>query len=105
MYILPEIVIYKDADFNGDEWRFNLPPGWGYTYIGDDWNDKISAVIVIAGTWLFCEHANFHGAQTIVGPGYYRWVEDQPFNMQNDSISSIKCLDDYPQGDKPVVDA
>jgi len=104
MYILPEIVVYKDANFSGDSWRFNFPPGWGWSYVGDNWNDTISAVVVVSGTWTFFEHAGFGGASTTVGPGYYKFVEDPQFNMTNDTISSILCADDQPQGDNPVVD-
>ena len=104
MYILPEIVVYGDSAFSGGEWRFNFAPGWGWGYVGDDWNDKISSVVVVSGTWQFFEHAGFGGASTIVGPGYYQFVEDPQFNFQNDSISSILCLLDQPQGDFPVVD-
>jgi Beta/Gamma crystallin len=104
MYILPEVVVYKDANFLNNTWRFNLPPGWGWSYVGDDWNDCISSVVVVSGTWQFFENAGFGGASTIVGPGYYKFVEDAQFNMQNDTISSIQCIDDQPQGDNPVID-
>jgi len=105
MYILPGMTVYQDANFvNTDYWSFNVPPGWGWSYVGDDWNDKISSVVITSGTWQFFEHAGFAGASTIVGPGYYKFVEDPQFNMQNDTISSILCLDDQPQGDNPVTD-
>ena len=87
MYILPGMTVYQDANFvNTDYWGFNVPPGWGWSYVGDDWNDKISSVVITSGTWQFFEHAGFGGASTIVGPGYYKFVEDPQFNMQNDSM-------------------
>ena len=107
MYILPEISVYKDAGFSNNDngnWRFNAPPGWGFSYVGDEWNDTISSVVVVSGTWQFFENGGFTGASTIVGPGYYQFVEDPSFNMQNDTISSILCLSDQPEGDNPVVD-
>ena len=104
MYILPEVVVYKDSQFSGDEWRFNLAPGWGWSYVGDDWNDTISSVVVVSGTWQFFENAGFAPPSVIVGPGYYQFVGDASFNQTNDSISSILCISDYPQGDNPVVD-
>ena len=70
MYILPQMVVYQDANFiNNNYWSFNMPPGWGWNYVGDDWNDKISSVVILSGTWQFFEHAGFGGASTIVGPG------------------------------------
>ena len=67
MLIFPEIVVFQDINFGGAEWRTNL----GYSYVGDDWNDKISSVIVISGTWQFFEHANpsysLHGRDSKTG--------------------------------------
>jgi hypothetical protein len=100
MLIFPEIVVYQDISFGGAEWRTNLD----YSYVGDFWNDSISSVIVISGTWQFFENADFSGASTIVGPGYYSFVENPAFNMQNDSISSFLVVSWDPQGDNPVFD-
>jgi hypothetical protein len=109
MYILPEIVVYKDINFGGDSWRFNMPPGWGWSYVGDDWNDSISSVVVVSGTWQFFNNAGFDYGDDVVTiyPGYYSFVEHFAFGgagMRNDTISSILCLSDSPQGDNPVVD-
>jgi hypothetical protein len=105
MYLMPTIIVFKDADFPfGDEtFTISLPPNWGYNYIGDHWNDSISSVIVLSGTWEFREHANRQGAQATVGPGWYTYVENAPFNMTNDTISSLYCVDDQPQGDGAVI--
>jgi hypothetical protein len=105
MNILPSILVFKDAaftPFGGTPMSF--PPGWGYSYVGDDWNDSISSVIVLSGTWQFFENANFKGAHATVGPGWYQFVEDSQFNMQNDTISSILCVSNQPEGDRPVSD-
>jgi hypothetical protein len=92
---MPQIIVFKDANlpFGDEDFSISLPPGWGYSYVGDDWNDSISSVIVLSGTWQFFENAGFNGASTTVGPGWYTWVENPQFNMQNDSISSILCID------------
>jgi hypothetical protein len=107
MYILPAVIVFKDAGlpFGQGSSLINLPPGWGYGYVGDDWNDTISSVIVLSGTWQFFENAGFVGASTTVGPGWYQYVEDPQFNMQNDTISSLRCISDQPQGDNPMTDA
>ncbi len=103
MLIFPEVVVYEDINWGGAEWRTNL----NHDYVGDFWNDKISSLIIISGTWQFWENAGNNkdgngGAMTIAGPGYYSWVEAQPFNMQNDSISSFQVVSWDPQGDSPV---
>jgi hypothetical protein len=99
MYILPEVVVYKDANFDGDEWITKFPQGWGWSYVGDNWNDSISSVIVTSGTWQFFQDANFGGTSVTVGPGCYTFVQNPGFNMPNDSISSFLCVSDQPQGD------
>lgn len=90
---MPQVIVYQDVNFGGNSWFTSLNPGWGWSYVGDNWNDSISSVIVLAGTWQFFENAGFNGASTTVGPGWYTWVENPQFNMQNDSISSILCVD------------
>jgi hypothetical protein len=90
---LPEVVVYWDINFGGENWRTNL--GWGY--VGDHWNDQISSIVIVSGTWQFYEHAGFGGAASKpLGPGYYRWVEDPSVNIANDSISSFKIISRYP---------
>ncbi len=99
MLIFPEVVVFEHIDFGGAEWRTNLT----HPYVGDFWNDKISSIIVLSGTWEFFEHANFQGASTILGPGYYHWVETRPLpNMTNDTISSFRVNSWDPQGDNPT---
>jgi hypothetical protein len=54
----------------------------------------VSSLIVVSGTWLLYEHANFAGVvSNALTPGYYPWVEDGSVNMANDSISSFKVID------------
>ena len=83
---MPEVVVYVDKDFGGAEWRTNL----SYSYVGDWWNDKISAIIVVSGTWRFWEHKDFQGRHWDLGPGYYPWVEAA--GIPNDVISSFQAI-------------
>jgi hypothetical protein len=106
MYILPAIEIFIDSDFSFGEGRtISLPPSWGYSYVGDAYNDSISSVIVFSGTWAFFENGGFGGKSVFVGPGWYPFVEDSQFGggIGNDTISSILCVSDEPQGDRPVT--
>jgi len=98
MLIFPEVVVYWDINFGGADWRTNLD----WSYVGDNWNDQISSVIVISGTWQFFENSNYGGAAVTVGPGYYSFVENPAFNMANDSISSFRVVSWDPQGENPV---
>jgi hypothetical protein len=86
---LPEVEVFRDANFGGGSWRTSL----NYTYVGDDWNDSISSIVVYSGTWQFYEHGNYGGARSNpLGPGRYPWVEDPTVNMTNDTISSFQCI-------------
>jgi hypothetical protein len=83
---MPEVVVCEHIDFGGAEWRTNL----GWSYVGDFWNDKISSIIVVSGTWRFYEHANLGGQFWDLGPGYYHWVEE--VGIPNDIISSFQPI-------------
>lgn len=84
--VMPEVVVYEHINFGGADWRTNL--GWGY--VGDWWNDKISSIIVVSGTWRFYLHANFQGPYWDLKQGYYNWVENA--RIPNDVISSFQCI-------------
>jgi hypothetical protein len=83
---LPEVVLYEHVDFGGAEWRTNL----SYSYVGSDWNDRVSSIIVVSGTWQFFVDVDFGGASVTLGPGYYRFVQD--VGLPNDSLSSFKAI-------------
>jgi hypothetical protein len=99
MLIFPEVVIYTDINYGGYMARTNV----GYFSLDSFWNNNISSIIVVSGTWQFFESDNHQGVSTTVGPGYYSSVEKQPFNMVNDTISSFKIISWDPQGDNPVI--
>ncbi len=62
-----------------------------YLYVGGWWNDKVSSIIVVRGTWRFYQHRDYKGAYwDLSGPAYYPWVEDA--NIPNDIISSFQCI-------------
>ena len=73
---MPEIIVYKDTNFQGDSWLTSLPPGWGWNYVGDNWNDSISSVIILSGKWTFFENGGFDQSANFrtVGPGWYTFV-------------------------------
>lgn len=105
MFILPEIVVFESSGFGGRERRFNvdtpnlswhnLPPLESTT-----WDDQISSIIVISGTWQFFSDSDYRGARSNqVKPGAYSYVERPEFNIKNDTISSFKVISNDPQGD------
>jgi len=76
--LVGEIEVFEDIDFGGDRWR----TPHSYSYVGDEWTDRISSIIVYAGTWQFFDHRDHQGNTWVWGPGKYGRV---PFN---DVISS-----------------
>ena len=83
---LPEVVLFEHRGFGGAERRTNF----SYIWVGDWWNDKISSIVVVSGTWRFFEHRDYGGRSWDLGPGYYDWVE--AVGIPNDLISSFKAI-------------
>jgi len=79
-----EMIVYWDRDYGGASQVFYS----GEPYIGDDWNDKVSSVRVVAGVWSFFWDQRFEGERFVAGPGGYRYVGDH----WNDQISSFRCI-------------
>ena len=84
--ILPEVVIFEDRHWQGESFRTNLNVPW----VGDWWNDRISGIIVVSGTWRFYEHIDYGGTHWDLAQGYYEYISD--FGIPNDVISSFQCI-------------
>jgi Beta/Gamma crystallin len=83
---MPEVVIFEHINYGGAEWRTNL----NYSYVGGYWNDRVSSIVVVSGTWRFYQHANFQGAYWDLPQGWYHWVEARL--IPNDMISSFQVI-------------
>jgi hypothetical protein len=85
---LPEVVVYQNSDFGGEEYRTNL----NVLYFPQDsfWNDCISSIIVVSGVWEFCVDSYYKGRSSKLTPGYYR--NPDAFHLPNDSISSFRVV-------------
>jgi hypothetical protein len=83
---LPEMVLYKNHGYNPDQgiWVVNM----GYSYIGDEWNDTVSSLVVVRGSWKVCRDPNFANCRSI-GPGAYD-LRDWP--GWDNTISSIQIV-------------
>jgi len=75
---LPELILFEFENFNvnyagqedGDCWRTTL----NFRYVGDEWRDGISSIIVLSGVWEIYEHADYQGEREPpiqLGPGHY----------------------------------
>ncbi|MEH2413720.1 beta/gamma crystallin-related protein [Nostoc sp.] len=81
-----KVVLYENINFGGKSSRATRSS----SYVGYDWNDETSSIIITGGTWRFYTDANYTGSSKDLGPGYYSWVEN--FGIANDTISSIKLI-------------
>ncbi|MFL6516308.1 MAG: beta/gamma crystallin-related protein [Chthoniobacterales bacterium] len=83
---LPELVIYDHVGFKGAYARTNL----SFHFIGNFWNDRISSLIVVSGTWRFFRDEYYKGDHWDLGPGYYEsfFTEKGP----DDVVSSFQAI-------------
>lgn len=87
--IQPDLTVFENKDFQGNSWRTSS----GYSYVGDEWNDRISSIIVHSGSFLFYEDSNYGSTNwgpVSLEPGQYSWVGN--VGIGNDSISSWKAF-------------
>src|ERR671925_333238 len=80
----PQIIAFDGDDFTGD-----------HTHIVGDmrrlgkWDNSISSLIILSGTWEFFDDDDFTGTKmATLGPGQYPRVTEKGF--KDNSISSIR---------------
>jgi len=73
---LPHIILFADKDCTGAHAHICD----ARSYIGDEWNDKLSSFIILEGRWEFFDDVGFAkqlgGRGRSLGPGVYNWIED-----------------------------
>ncbi len=80
---LPEVVIYQDHDYGGPSHRTNL----NFRRMSREFNDKISSIVVVRGTWRFYRDPNYVGDYWDLEVGYYPNI-----GAVSDVISSFQCI-------------
>ena len=86
---MPHVILFEHANFHGAHKHvFGPEPNLN---AGDDnfFNDRVSSIVVLEGTWAFFRNSNFNGqyARTL-GPGLYPFVGN--VDIQNDDMSSLR---------------
>ena len=77
------VVLYEHADFRGVSKRIQDNTPW----IGKEFNDKVSSIIVRELRAEIYEHANFKGRKQVLGPGRFN-IGD--LTIGNDTLSSLR---------------
>ena len=83
------VKVYWNGNFQGITKDHYLP----VRFVGAGWNDKISSIIVISGTWRFFDGRDYdhEHAHWDLGPGYYPILPD--YGVHDDAISSFAPVD------------
>ena len=81
-----EVIVFRDAKFEGQKWTSST----AVSKMDDNWNDQISSIVVISGTWNFYQDWYYKGPSFQLKPGEYSYVGDK----WNDRISSFRCVNE-----------
>src|SRR6266567_2020850 len=87
--VVPHVILFEHANFHGA--HKHVFGSESNLNAGDDnfFNDKVSSIVVLAGTWEFFRDSEFQGSYGVVlGPGLYPWVE--AVKIKNDDMSSLR---------------
>lgn len=85
---MAEMIVFADSNFRGSSGSFTQD----LSNVGNFWNDKITSVKVISGTWQVFGDTNFNGRSITLSPGEYPNLAISPGGIDNDSISSVKIV-------------
>ena len=80
---VPEVVVFHDSRYEGIEKRTNL----NNYMMGKDFDNKISSIIVVRGTWRFYRDIGYRGQYWDLEPGYYPVI-----GTADDTFSSFQCI-------------
>lgn len=87
---IPQAIVFENFNMSGNHQHFfaSIPD---MTKWDNNWNDKISSIVVISGTWTFFADPVGAGSQPnksiTLGPGVYPDVTKE--GMDDNSISQV----------------
>jgi hypothetical protein len=100
--VLPQIHLYDDDNFGGDQLQIF---GGGTESLsrsaGKGWNDDVSSVVVVSGTWELFSDEGFAGRRLVLTPGVYSSIEAAGNDAAkafpagqgwNDALSSLRAI-------------
>jgi hypothetical protein len=83
---VPQIVAFDKKNFEGDHTHI-----FGDMPRLDKWNNSISSMVILSGTWEFFDDTDMKGtAMAKLGPGMYSDVTQH--GLKDNSISSIRLV-------------
>jgi Beta/Gamma crystallin len=83
---VPQIIAFDKENFEGDHTHiFGDMPKLGR------WDNSMSSMVILSGTWEFFDDQNFQGAlMAKLGPGRYANVTQ--YGLKDNSVSSIRLV-------------
>ncbi|WP_414518221.1 beta/gamma crystallin-related protein [Nostoc sp. PCC 9305] len=81
----PDVILVTNPGYNGGSLAVNAVINDGVRYVGDNFNDQISSVNIVRGTWNFFSDPNYQGFLGQLGPGSYPLLT----GSNNDNIASL----------------
>ena len=86
---MPHVILFEHANFHGAHKHVFGPESNLNASDDNFFNDKVSSIAVLDGTWVYYRDAAFRGQYAqILGPGLYGWVEN--VDIKNDDMSSLQ---------------
>lgn len=86
---MSQIVLYEHAGFQGQTIQLTEScPDLRKMHF----NDKVSSIEVVSGSWKVCEHIEYSGKSWVIGPGRYDLLTIHE-NIGNDAISSVQTAE------------
>jgi hypothetical protein len=83
---MPQIIVFDSVNFLGDHTHM-----LGNMKELGKWDNSISSMVILSGTWDFFDDENFTGTKmATLGPGTYPRVADK--GIKDNSISSIRLV-------------
>ena len=86
-----DIEVFQHDNFNAngrDEGGWHFRTALDAVYLGDDWNDDASSVIIYSGIWELFVDTDFQGRSIRLGPGYHGSLHAA--GLGNDVLSSFR---------------
>jgi Beta/Gamma crystallin len=83
---MPHVILFEHVNFRGAHLHVFRPER---NLVAFSFNDRVSSIVVLDGTWRFYRHKDFDGAYArTLGSGLYPNVET--VDIQNDDMSSLQ---------------
>ncbi len=91
----PDVLLFESENYKGRVLKINATNGDGDDNLDNSifdhgWNNIVSSVRVIRGTWQIYDLSGYKGTSKTLTPGDYRYPKD--FGLGNDELTGIRRI-------------